>query len=146
MLFLFFSLKHRLCIQAMGTKRSLADWAQVNKTLSRHPSRCILGLYVKPTWRLPALEHLVRSVGVFLSLKPPVDPAPFQTRWGTWAPMDPGEPTVLAGPQSGPKWSPPCGDAGAGCWAVPFCSVEVWVYIRLWSSASSSTWPRRRPR
>lgn len=110
------------------------------------PSRCIVGLYVKPTWRPPALERFVRSVGVFWSQRPPGDPLPSHIRRVMWSPSGPGGRTVRAGPRSVPKCSPPCGEAGAGCSAVPSCSVEVWVCIRPWSSGSSSTWPRRRAR
>lgn len=124
---------------------SLADRTQETNPRTIR-SRCIVGLYVKPTWRPPLSERSVRSVGVYWSFKSLVGQVPVHTWWGTGAPMGPEGRTALAVSRCGLKRSPLYGEVGAGCWAVPFCSVEVWVYIRPSSSVLSSTWPRRRQR
>ena len=126
--------------------RSLTGSTEGNISRWPHRSWCILGLYVKPTWRPPAPERFVRSAGIFWSLRPPVGPVPSPTWWAVSAHTGPGGRTVPAGPGSAPNCCPHCGEEEAGCSAVPFCSVEVWVYIRLWSTVSSSTWPRKRAR
>lgn len=121
-------------------------WRAQLRAPKPYPSWCILGLYVKPTWQPPAPEHSLRSACLFWSLQQPVGPAPSPTCWGMWARTDPGGRTAPAERGSGPNCSPVCAKGEAGCWAAPSCWVEVWVYIRLWSCPSSSTWPRRRGR
>lgn len=121
-------------------------WQAQLRAPKPYSSWCILGLYVKPTWQPPAPEHSLRSACLFWSLQQPVGPAPSPTCWGMWARTDPGGRTAPAERGSGPNCSPVCAKGEAGCWAAPSCWVEVWVYIRLWSCPSSSTWPRRRGR
>lgn len=121
-------------------------WQAQLRAPKPYSSWCIVGLYVKPTWQPPAPEHSLRSACLFWSLQQPVGPAPSPTCWGMWARTDPGGRTAPAERGSGPNCSPVCAKGEAGCWAAPSCWVEVWVYIRLWSCPSSSTWPRRRGR
>lgn len=129
-----------------GAQRSLSDQAQVKKALLKPPSQCILGIYVKPTWRHPLLERCVRSAGVYWSLQSHGGPSFSHIQWETLVPMDSEGHTVPAGLLYGPNCFPVCGEEGERSWDVLFYSAEVWDYIKLLNSVSISTWPKRSPR
>lgn len=101
-------------------------------------SRCMLGLYVKPTWRRFAFERCVRSAGACSSFQAPGGPASSHTLRGTSPAMGSGGHTAASGPL--------CRREGVGSWDAPFCWAEVWVSIRLSGSASIRTWPKTSPR